>query len=219
MSDPSLSWRYHALRHIGAFVVAGIGCLGVLALVLAMNEPPPKRVNAARGEAIALDVAPPKPKPKPKPREDKPKKAQRAQSNRAPVPQLVGSISAADLGIPGLGDVGMGSALDDLLGDAAGSGDLVMPEGAVDSKPKPLAGNPSPSYPARAAREGVTGAVVVSILIGPDGQVLRAKIKSASPPGVFEEAALDAVRRWRFEPALYNGQPIKIWTSQKVFFG
>ena len=61
--------------------------------------------------------------------------------------------------------------------------------------------------------------VTVSLLVAADGSVERAKVVAAEPPGVFDAAALDAVRAWRFEPASYGGKPVKVWARQVVRFG
>ena len=58
---------------------------------------------------------------------------------------------------------------------------------------------PSPRYPLMAQRRKLEGQVVVQFTIQPDGSVASPRVVSADPPGVFEEAALVAASRWRFE--------------------
>jgi protein TonB len=48
--------------------------------------------------------------------------------------------------------------------------------------------------------------VVVEIVIGADGQVLRARVLQSIPS--LDAAALAAVRQWRFAPAMKNGLPV-----------
>lgn len=64
-----------------------------------------------------------------------------------------------------------------------------------------------PAYPPEAARQRLEGRVVVEFSVGEDGKVTDAAI-AESDHGLFEEAALDAVRRWTFSPALENGVPV-----------
>ena len=58
---------------------------------------------------------------------------------------------------------------------------------------------PSPRYPIMAQRRKLEGQVVVQFTIQPDGSVAAPRVVSADPPGVFDEAALVAASRWRFE--------------------
>ena len=58
---------------------------------------------------------------------------------------------------------------------------------------------PSPRYPLMAMRRKLEGEVTVQFTIQPDGSVSAPRVVSSSPPGVFDEAALVAASRWRFE--------------------
>jgi len=58
---------------------------------------------------------------------------------------------------------------------------------------------PSPRYPLMALRRKLEGQVTVQFTIQPDGSVAAPSVVSADPPGVFDEAALVAASRWRFE--------------------
>ncbi len=60
--------------------------------------------------------------------------------------------------------------------------------------------SPSPRYPPEALRSGTAGEVLVDITIGTDGSVTNARVVRATPPRVFDREALNAVRRWKFEP-------------------
>lgn len=59
---------------------------------------------------------------------------------------------------------------------------------------------PSPRYPPEALRSGTSGEVLVEMTIGIDGSVTNARVVRATPARVFDREALNAVRRWRFEP-------------------
>ena len=59
---------------------------------------------------------------------------------------------------------------------------------------------PAPAYPPEALRSGRSGEVQVEFTVNPDGSVADARVIRADPPRVFDRAALNAVRRWRFEP-------------------
>ena len=59
---------------------------------------------------------------------------------------------------------------------------------------------PSPRYPPEALRAGTSGEVLVEITVAPDGSVTNARVVRATPARVFDREALNAVRRWKFEP-------------------
>jgi len=56
-----------------------------------------------------------------------------------------------------------------------------------------------PVYPELARKMNLTGTVKVEVIVAPNGSVKQAKIVGGHP--VLANAALDAVRKWRFEPA------------------
>ena len=68
-----------------------------------------------------------------------------------------------------------------------------------------------PSYPPEALRDGVSGEVTVSFTVNADGSVSGATIVSSNPRRVFDGAALDAIRKWKFEAP---GEPV---TGRKTF--
>lgn len=74
------------------------------------------------------------------------------------------------------------------------------PAAAVAATPVPqLLSAPSPRYPLVALRRKIEGSVTVAFVIQPDGSVGSPRVVAADPPGMFEEAALVAAARWRFE--------------------
>jgi len=149
-------------------------------------------------------------KPKTKPKQ-KPKKAQ----PRAPLPDLSSMFGGIAMDIPEFtsGDI-TGNARN-ILGDVAA--DAAMSEGAVDTKPRVLS-RAAMEYPKDAAKKGIKGYVIVNLLIEKDGSVELAKVIASSPAGVFDAVALRGVRNWRFAPAKYKGNSVKVWAKQKVRF-
>ena len=73
-----------------------------------------------------------------------------------------------------------------------------------------------PVYPQAAKEAGVSGIVIVEIRIGIDGTVETARVVRSSPG--LDEAALDAVRLWQFEPVMVNGRPTAIVSTVAVPF-
>lgn len=59
---------------------------------------------------------------------------------------------------------------------------------------------PSPKFPPDALRAGQSGEVQVEFTVGTDGSVTAARVVRAEPQRVFDREAINAVRRWRFQP-------------------
>ena len=57
-----------------------------------------------------------------------------------------------------------------------------------------------PKYPREALRQGVNGVVTARLEIDPGGAVSKVSIVKATTPDVFDEATVDALRKWRFVP-------------------
>ncbi|MFY9742760.1 MAG: TonB family protein [Candidatus Sulfotelmatobacter sp.] len=99
--------------------------------------------------------------------------------------------------------------------DAAESsiGPVTLPESAIRGL---LAQAPVPEYPAAAKASGQQGSVVLQVLIGPDGTVQDAKFMQGS--FIFAQAAIDAVRQWRFRPYSMNGHPVPVQSAVTLNF-
>lgn len=75
-----------------------------------------------------------------------------------------------------------------------------------------------PQYPYKAARRGIEGWVRVRFEVTETGTVEDVQVLESDPPGVFEQAAIKAVYRWRFKPRIVNGQPTASTAEQVVDF-
>lgn len=73
--------------------------------------------------------------------------------------------------------------------------------------------NPTPVYPAAARRAGYEGAVVIRAHIQPDGSADRVEIKKSSGYAMLDQAALEAVRKWRFIPARRGNEAVAEWVE------
>jgi protein TonB len=76
----------------------------------------------------------------------------------------------------------------------------------------------APTYPAQALARGLSGDVRVRIRVDTSGRVAEVQVLSANPPGVFEQAAVTAVRKWRFEPVMANGRAIEAGVTTTISF-
>ena len=73
-----------------------------------------------------------------------------------------------------------------------------------------------PEYPAEARASGVQGVVIAELLIDADGRVVDAVIVRSI--AAFDEAALSAVKQWRFMPTLLNGTAVPVLMTVSVNF-
>jgi protein TonB len=74
----------------------------------------------------------------------------------------------------------------------------------------------APVYPPEAQAAGVSGMVILEVLIGGDGRISDAKILRSIP--MLDQAAVDAVMQWEFTPTLLNGVPVPVIMTVTVNF-
>lgn len=67
----------------------------------------------------------------------------------------------------------------------------------------------NPIYPRRAAERRIEGWVVVKFSINEQGMVESPEVVDAEPRGIFESAAVRAIRKWRYKPKIEGGKPVK----------
>jgi protein TonB len=139
----------------------------------------------------------------------------------APAPQVAKSrgVRPPDIGLFGDGDgfgAGYGAADGGAGhggGEGGGIGTGVGPgpggrEGGTGLFPVPLGGNVAPEYPLAARQAGEEGLVVIHAQVLADGSVADAQVGESSGYERLDDAALAAVRHWRFQPALHDGQAV-----------
>jgi len=200
-------------RGLLSFLIMLMGGLLMVVLVVSFNKSVQEKEVAVKKEIRQIkanktkkSTAKPKPKPKPKPKKTTPK---------APLPNMNSLLGGVSMNIPEFATDNIAGDGSDLLGDIAE--DAIMNESTVDSKPKILS-RPPLEYPASALKDGIKGYVIINLLVAKDGSVELAKVLESQPVGVFDNAALNAVRSWRFSPAKYKGKPVKLWAKQKIRF-
>lgn len=87
-----------------------------------------------------------------------------------------------------------------LAGEAADSGAALLP---FSSR------LPPPVYPVDAARQGIGGSVMLLVTVRADGSVADVQVEKSTPQGVFDTAAMEAARQWRFQPGIRDGKPVE----------
>ena len=77
----------------------------------------------------------------------------------------------------------------------------------------------NPDYPQRALTRGLEGWVQVQFTITPAGSVKDAVVVDAQPNDVFDDAALKAIARWRYNPKVENGAPVeRVGVQTRIVF-
>jgi periplasmic protein TonB len=131
-------------------------------------------------------------------------------------PTPAGAVGGVVGGVPG-GIVGgiPGGVLSGILGSTRGTPVAKAPEPApkrVRLAPRIVEANlihdVPPTYPPEAGRARIEGAVVLRAVIGKDGTVQDVRVESGLP--ILAQAAIDAVKQWRYRPYLLNGEPVEV---------
>jgi TonB family protein len=73
-----------------------------------------------------------------------------------------------------------------------------------------------PVYPPAAKQAKIQGTVVLSVVIGDDGNVQN--IQVVSGPDELQQSSIDAVRQWRYKPYLLNGNPVEVKTTVNIIY-
>ncbi len=96
------------------------------------------------------------------------------------------------------------------LGLIAGSlavANVSAAEEAFDVRPVPVR-TPPPQFPSDMQRQGISGVVAVRVIIDESGSVADCSV-SKSSHAEFEQAAISAVKKWKFKPASKDGVAVK----------
>lgn len=78
--------------------------------------------------------------------------------------------------------------------------------------------NPKPSYPLAARRRGMEGRVILHAYVRENGQCAEVRLQQSSGYELLDAAALQAVRRWRFMPALRGDVAVASWAEIPITF-
>lgn len=111
--------------------------------------------------------------------------------------------------VPGTGKIGTGAVVAD---PPKPPSVFVGPQ--IDQR---FAAALQPPYPPGKIRAEEEGKVVVRVLIGPDGRVIRVE-KVEGDETFFRATATQATKRWRFKPATRDGVPVEGWRTMTVRF-
>ncbi len=132
------------------------------------------------------------------------KKREMPEKELPPKPPPMPDLSLTPSHLPGQ-ELGLGVGIDVDLELAAGPN---LGAAASDAEPIPVV-RVDPQYPIRAAERGIEGWVEVEFTISATGTVKKPVVISSYPGGIFNGAALRAIRRWKYNPKIENGKPVE----------
>lgn len=182
-------------------------------IVPEIDAPEPVAAKPARAEsprpkaeepAVAIESAPAAPVEAP---------ASIQPETVAPQPGPTGSA----IGTPDGGE-GVPSGTATGSGTAKGTGDVAQGplRLGADIQPPKKVKDVKAVYPPEALAKQVRGTVVIEATISADGRVVDAVVRRSIPG--LDQAALDAVRQWEYEPARKNGEPVAVIMTVTVAF-
>lgn len=162
----------------------------------------------------AVVEAPPPPEAPPQPEEEKKEEPPppELQENAPPLDlaQLEMALNPDALGggdaFGGEFAAHLSSSLDQQITGAAGGADGVFSSADLERQPQVI-NQPLPEYPPELRRKKIKGVVHVIFQVDKQGRVLQPIVQQTTHPA-FSEPALQAVKRWRFEPGMRGGKPV-----------
>jgi protein TonB len=211
----------------------------VIAVELVAVEPPPHVVDAPpTPPAPPKRVTLPKPIATPLPKLDARREPPTREPEPAPVPQVRAPEPAALPASPPVASTPSPPAVSPPRSSTPTTG-RALDSGVslVESRPAPPAvasipresgvtrvARPTggyqvrPSYPSSARRLGVQGTTLLRVHVLEDGRVGDVDVEQTAGHPDLDQAAADAVRRWRFEPARRGEQAVAMWVRLPVEF-
>lgn len=214
-----------------SFILEAIVVVILILIPLMFTEALPK------GQLMTFLVAPPPPPPPPPPPAAVkivkqvetdivnnqlrtptkiPKQVKIIQEEEAP-PPTTGIVGGVPGGVPG-------GAANGVIGGIISSTPVAVPKVAVQ-RVRVSQGvtqgmkvhDVTPQYPQMAKIARVQGPVVLAAVIGKDGSIQGLRVVSSASP-LLNQAALEAVKQWRYRPYILNGEPVEVDTTITVNF-
>ena len=167
-------------------------------IVVKKYKPPPPKIQ--RKQIVQKKLTRKVPLPDPTPDEPEPIREPEPEIEDIPIPPDVEIL---------IGDPEPPPPTGPLL---AGVGDVTNPKLIPETKVQP-------EYPELARVARLEGNVILQAIINADGSVGDLEVLRCNRPSMgFEEAAMSAVKEWRYEPATQNGRPVEVYFTVFVEF-
>ena len=198
-------------------LVVGIHAGLLASLVLSAEEPTPPEIIPPSIQGMIVmaepkqELLPPPPPPPPPPPEKKPEP--KPQPKPKPLPKAPPSERAVKAPEPEPEPPAPPPAPPVAAAPAPAPAPIVPPNADAAHL-----NNPAPTYPSISRRLREQGVVTLEIFIRADGSVGEVRLKQSSGYKRLDDAALNTVTRWRFQPATQAGVAIDYWYEQPLEF-
>lgn len=197
----------------------------VITAMLIAPEPKPEVPAAAQPEPTPVaQVEPPPPKPEPVKPVVKPPKPVKPKPALKPTPERVITEKTVRLNTPEVEEVAEAKAAPALpQKTAVSAAKTAHPQTAPVKTTAPqfnaaYLNNPAPEYPSSARRMGEMGRVILRVQVTASGVPSQVLILNSSGVDSLDEAALEAVQRWKFVPAKQGETPVAAWVNVPIQF-
>lgn len=75
-----------------------------------------------------------------------------------------------------------------------------------------------PEFPPKALAQKISGSVTVEYVVDTSGNPRDVRVVEATPPGVFDKAAITAIKHWHYDPVIANGAPVEVPVRTAIRF-
>jgi protein TonB len=129
------------------------------------------------------------------------------------------SRGADIFGVGGGGGFGRGSGGtgNSAAGSGAGTGRIIGNGNGQYTRAR-TSDAPKPKYPDTARRDGKEGRVLLRVLVNEEGRTASVQVNRSSGVESLDQAALEAIKRWRFSPARLGDRPVESWVRIPIDF-
>jgi protein TonB len=197
-------------RYPLAIVIAvALNILLILGMPVLLRFSSPPKTETISNPIKLADYRRPEPPP---PKKEKLEKEKPPPKVHPKIKDIMPKIDASNLSMLDVGlefDMGLAGGMEVSMGVK------IWNELDVDQKPVALF-RMQPIYPVEAKSKNVTGRVEFRLLVARDGRVKDIEILESEPGDLFDQATIDAVKRWRFQPAKVKGSPVACWVKTAI---
>lgn len=197
----------------GALIIA-LGLFWLMQwLILAGDRPAPKTTETTTMERVRVVTTSPPPPPPPPSTATAPRPLTPARPEAplaiaaADIPDSVLSLPAFETPVVITGKPQAAGVLTGVAGGDALAGFARADAGFEGAELVPVS-SARPKYPRSAAERGIEGWVELIFVVTGEGRVQNVRVLDASPRGVFEDSAVNAMRNWLYAPYYVRGKPV-----------
>jgi len=112
---------------------------------------------------------------------------------------------------------GAGGTGDSDKGSGMGSGKIIAKSAGQYIQAR-TSDAPKPKYPESARRNGKEGRVLLRVLVNEEGRTASVEVNRSSGAEALDQAAVEAIKRWRFSPARLGDRPVESWVRIPIDF-